>query len=78
MKQNDIAMIVVVIAFSGIFAFILTSFVILPKAEKDLKVKKVSEINSAFQQPDPNFFNKDSINPTKLITIGDKDNKKPF
>lgn len=78
MKQNDIAMILVVIAFSGIFAFILSSFVLLPKGSKDLKVQKVTEINSEFKTTDSNFFNSKAINPTKLIKIGDKDNEKPF
>lgn len=78
MKQKDIALIIVVIFFSGVIAFLLTEYVLLPKKERKLTVQKVDSISSEFKEPDSKVFNPQAINPTKLIQIGDSSNQDPF
>ena len=78
MKQKDIAVILVVIAVSGIFSFIISGQLFTSPKNRQQKVEVVDSINSTFATPDSTFFNRDSINPTQLITIGNGSNPNPF
>ena len=77
MKQKDIALILVVVVFAGIVSLIFTN-IVFPSKARQLKAEKVSPISSQFNKPDPKVFNKDAINPTQLIHIGDNNNPDPF
>ena len=48
-----------------------------PKNRQE-KVEIVDAISSDFKQPSSKYFNRLSIDPTKLIQIGDNVNQKPF
>lgn len=80
MKQKDIALFVVVGAFSAIFSVIISNYLITPADDKKQQAEKVAPISSEFTVPsaDNKYFNKDAVNPTKLIQIGDGGNKSPF
>ena len=78
MKQKDIVIIVVIIFFSGIFAFVISSQFLISPDNKKLKAEVVTPINSEFTLPDKKNFNVDAINPTKLIEIAPNDNNQPF
>lgn len=78
MKQQDYAIIAVVIIVSGFFAFMITSFFLLPKNSRELTVQKIDVINAEFPDADKKIFNDKAINPTKLIEIGDNSNQSPF
>ncbi len=71
-------MIVVAVFISGIFSILLSNLVIAPKSAFQQKASTVDPISTEFTQPDTKYFNKDSVNPTKKITIGDNSNDKPF
>lgn len=74
MKQQDIAMIIVVIFFSVILSIFATNTFFTPDKDKKMTVETVTPISSEFTQPDPDVFNQDAINPTQLIQIGDGNN----
>jgi hypothetical protein len=80
MKQKDIALFGVVAIVSAVFSVILSGVLITPPKDKNQKAEVVSLITNDFPTPGPNdkFFNKNSINPTKQIQIGDNTNTKPF
>ena len=80
MKQKDIALLAVIGIVSAVFSVILSGILITPPKDKNQKAEVVSLITDDFTTPGPNdkFFNKNSINPTKQITIGDNTNTKPF
>ena len=80
MKQKDIGLFVAVALFSGIFSVIISNLLITPNKIKKQKAEKVAPISAEFSVPtsDSKYFNKDSINPTKLIQIGDGSNASPF
>lgn len=78
MKQKDIALIVVIAIFSGVFSMVLSSVLITPNGAKQQKAEIVEAISPDFKLPDNKYFNKDSINPTQRITIGNNDNGTPF
>lgn len=77
MKQQDIAVILIIVFIAGVFAFIMSSKFITPSNEKRT-AEKVSAITSDFPLPDESVFNKDAINPTVRIQIAPNDNDQPF
>lgn len=78
MKQKDIAMIVLVVGISGMLSYFMASRFIVPAKNRSTKVEVVGKINSNFTEPNQNYFNGNSINPTQTITIGEDGNPKPF
>ncbi len=81
MKQKDIALFGVVAIISAVFSVLLSGVLITPPKNKKQKAEVVSVISKDFPTPAANdkFFNKNSINPTKQIQIGDNpNNDKPF
>ncbi len=78
MKQKDIALIAGVVIVSVIFALIVTNIFISSPKNRKTPVEVVDAINSEFNTPNPRYFNKYSIDPTKNIRIGDNDNTDPF
>ena len=81
MKQKDIALFGVVAIISAVFSVLLSGILITPPKDKKQKAEVVSVISKDFPTPAANdkFFNKNSINPTKQIQIGENpNNDKPF
>lgn len=80
MKQKDIALFLVIGIVSAIFSVIASNILITPAQVKKQQAEKVDKISSQFAVPesDSKYFNKDSVNPTKLIQIGDNTNDAPF
>ncbi len=78
MKQKDVLTFIVVGIFSAVLSAALSNLLIVPKKAFNKKASVVDTITTDFNKPDSKYFNKDSIDPTKLITIGDNSNKLPF
>lgn len=78
MKQKDIALIVVVAAISVVVAFVASSLIFGSTGKGKQTAEKVDAISATFPTPDSRYFNKDSIDPTQTITIGDTSNSQPF
>jgi ABC-type maltose transport system permease subunit len=78
MKQKDIAVIIVVVFVSGVLSFFLSRLLFTSPKNRQQKVEVVNVITSDFPTPDAQYFNKDSVNPTTLIQIGDSNNPNPF
>lgn len=78
MKQKDIALIIVIAGVSAAFSLILSKLVISTPDNRSAKVTIVEKIEPIFTEPDKKFFNDKSINPTRLIRVGDNPNPKPF
>ncbi len=78
MKQKDITIIVVVVVISAIASLLLSNLLISSPKNRQDKVEIVPPISAGFVQPDVKYFNTDSIDPTKVIQIGEDNNPKPF
>lgn len=78
MKRKDFLLIAVVIIISTAFALVLSSTVIGTPQDNLQQAEVVQPISATFPPADERYFNNDSINPTKLITIGDNPNPNPF
>ncbi|MFA5004240.1 MAG: hypothetical protein WC498_03140 [Candidatus Saccharimonadales bacterium] len=78
MKQKDIALIIVIAAISAVLSFIISGRIFVTPANRQQKVEVVDAISPAFETPSTKYFNKDSINPTQLVQIGNNNNQNPF
>jgi hypothetical protein len=78
MKQKDIIIIVVVAIVSGIFSYGIASFLFGGQKTYNLKAPTVDVITAEFKLPNAEYFNKESIDLTKNINIGDPGNPTPF
>lgn len=78
MKQKDIVLLIFVGFISGIFSIVASKYFIAPPKNRQQKVEIVEAVSAEFPQPDKKYFNANSVDPTKLINIGDKTNPQPF
>ena len=75
MKQQDIAVVIIIVFFAGIFSFFISSKLIKTNVKT---AEVVTPIVSDFPLPDKKIFNSDAVNPTVRIEIAPGDNNQPF
>jgi hypothetical protein len=78
MKQKDVALIIVLVAISGVISFLVSGWIFGKPADRKQKAEVVDVITSDFPLPDVKYFNNNSIDPTQLIQIGNSSNPNPF
>ena len=80
MKQKDIAIVIVIAFISAVLSYFAENLLFGGEKKYTLKAPVVEPIASEFNAPasDDPYLNKNSINPTKSITIGDSTNTAPF
>lgn len=78
MKKNDIAIIVLIVSITLTMSYFLAKAIIGEPKAKNTEVEVVEPISSTVPQPDPAIFNKDAINPTVPIQIGNSSTQQPF
>lgn len=78
MKKNDIAVIVLIVSISLVTSFFVIKAVLGEPKKANVKVEVVDPIAADIVQPSSTIFNKNSINPTVVIQIGNPANKQPF
>ena len=77
MKQKDIAIIAVIVIVSVVFAAVTSKLIFKPESHQQ-KAEVVLTISPDFPAPDQRFFNKNSVDPTQSIQIGQNGNSAPF
>jgi hypothetical protein len=77
-KQKDFITIIIIVFISGLISYFIANAIIGAPKNRSRKVEVVEKISDEFNTPDPKYFNSESINPTKLIEIGDTNNPTPF
>jgi hypothetical protein len=80
MKKNDIALLALIVFFSVAIAYFVGRAVLGGASNTgQAEVEKVDAINPTIaSKPDPAIFNKDAINPSVSIKIGDSTKQQPF
>ena len=78
MKTKDLSLIAVVAIFSSMTSILLTKFLITTEENRTQTAEVVEPIVTDFIRPPAEYFNKDSINPTRIIEIGPNTDSKPF
>lgn len=71
MKNNDIAALILIASLSVMVAYFVADAVIGSPTGGSVKVKTIEPISAEVVQPDEAIFNKDAINPTVEVVIGD-------
>lgn len=78
MKQKDVALILIVVFVSVVASIVASKLIITSPKNRQQKVEVVEPIIADFPKPDSRYFNTNSVDPTKLITIGQDVNPQPF
>lgn len=73
MKKSDIAMIILIASVSVLVAYFTSSALVGDVSEESVQVKTAEEISTDVVDPDPEIFNKDAINPTVEVIVGNND-----
>jgi len=72
MKNSDVAVIIVIASISVLVAYFVADAVIGKPTGGSIKVKTIDPISTEVQSPDSSIFNKNAINPTVPVVIGDQ------
>jgi hypothetical protein len=78
MKQKDLALIIVIAIIGAIASLFISKIIFVTPKDRQQQVEVVQPITAYFPQPSAEYFNSSSIDPTKLITIGQNANSNPF
>jgi hypothetical protein len=78
MKQKDLALIIVIAFIGAIASLFVSKLIFVSPKDRQQQVEVVQPITADFPQPSPAYFNSSSIDPTKVITIGQNANSNPF
>ncbi|USN96457.1 MAG: hypothetical protein H6797_05335 [Candidatus Nomurabacteria bacterium] len=70
MKNTEVASIVLIASISVVVAYFVASMVIGQPSGESVKVKTIAPISDTIETPDKTIFNKDAINPTVEVEIG--------
>lgn len=78
MRRSDLSLLIVVAIVSVIFSVLISNFVITAPKNRQHKAQVVQKISNDYTSVDGRYFNAQSIDPTKLIKIGEDGNTDPF
>lgn len=78
MKRKDVTLIIVVMAISAVISLVLSNVLFTSPKNRQEQVPVVEPITADFKLPDRKYFNDKSIDPTKIIKIGENNNEQPF
>lgn len=71
MKKTDIAMVILIAGVGVAIGYIVASNISFLKVPKSgAKVQTIREISSNVEKPNPAIFNKNAINPTVEVFVG--------
>jgi len=77
-KRNDIALLILIVSLSLVISFLIVKAVFGEPQNQAVKAEVVQPISSQIVQPSSSIFNKNAINPTVVIQIGNPANQQPF
>ena len=72
MKKTDYAMIILIASLSILISYFAGKAIVGDNSLKPVEVQTVAPIVETVEKPDPKVFNKDAINPTVEVIIGDQ------
>lgn len=78
MKKNDIAVIILIVSVSLVVSYFIAKAIIGEPQSQSAKAEVVEAISAELTKPTSTIFNKDAINPTVNIEIGNSSNQQPF
>jgi hypothetical protein len=78
MKKNEIALIILIVSIAAVATYFIVGAFIPTPGKNPVAVEVVDPIQPTVVAPSNTVFNKDAINPTVKISIGNQSNQQPF
>ena len=78
MRKNDLALIVLIVSISLVISYFVIKAVLGSPKSQQATAEAVEPITPGLTTPSPQIFNRDAINPTVVIQIGNPSNQQPF
>lgn len=78
MKKNDIALIILIASISMVLTYFIAKAIIGTPKSNQVSAEVVEPIKPDLVAPSAKIFNRDAINPTVVIQIGNPSNQQPF
>lgn len=78
MKRNDIALLILIVSITLVISFLIVKALFGEPQNQATKVEKIEPISSQITEPSASIFNRNAINPTVVIQIGNPANQQPF
>ncbi len=78
MKKSDIALLALIVSLTLVISFLVVKTIFGEATNEATKVEKAESISANLVEPSPTIFNRDAINPTVVIQIGNSGNQQPF
>lgn len=78
MKKSDLALLALIVSLTLVISFLLVKALFGEATNVATKVEKAESISANLVEPSSAIFNKDAINPTVVIQIGNSGNQQPF
>jgi len=78
MKKNDIALIVLIVSISLVVTYFVAKAILGDPKGQEVSAEVVEPITPDLVTPSNKIFNRDAINPTIVIQIGNPSNQQPF
>lgn len=72
MKKSDIAIIILIASISVAVAYFVADAVLGKPQSESVKVRTAAPISAEVEEPSASIFNKDAINPTVEVVIGNE------
>lgn len=78
MKKSDIALLILVVSVSIAVSFFIGQALLGKSIAKSVDVETAEPISADIVEPSASIFNKEALNPTVQVKIGDTTNQQPF
>ena len=78
MKKNDIALVILIASISMVITYFIAKAIIGTPKSNQVSAEVVEPIKPDLVAPSTKIFNRDAINPTVVIQIGNPSNQQPF
>jgi hypothetical protein len=78
MKKNEIALIILIVSVAAVATYFTVAAFLPPAGKNPVEVEQAEVIESTVVKPSATVFNKDAINPTVKVSIGNQSNQQPF
>ena len=71
MKKSDIVTVILIASIGTVMAAIMTNMILGNPDERSVSFKNIGIIEPSLDEPDPEMFNIEAINPTVEVYVGD-------
>ncbi|MBC7746832.1 hypothetical protein H7Y40_02535 [Pedobacter sp.] len=78
MKKNEVALLILIVSVVALDTYFVINAAVGKAAAKAVIVERADAFTTKLVPPSTTIFNKDAINPTVKVKIGDQSGQQPF